>query len=118
LDEHPVNERPHPPVEQGGWALESAVSRAAAFPNDFLIPTESRRKTIKVGQGAKLLFWIDSELERVPICKRMWVLVVELLPDGRYIGILESTPETPGSLVRGTRVMFGPEHVADIFTDT
>jgi len=109
-------EREHPPMEPGGWALESAVARSEGYPDEFLIPSEDERRSLAVGQGAKLLLWIESTAEHIPVCERMWVLVVDRLADGFYAGVLESTPETLGGLVKGDRLVFGPEHVADIYT--
>jgi hypothetical protein len=103
-----------PDLDRDGWTLESAVSRSEANPNTFLIPSPSERASIKVGQGVKLVFWIQGE-EEFPICERMWVLVEERLQDGSYIGRLESTPETEARLGPGQRLIFGPDHVAEVF---
>ena len=103
-----------PELDRDGWTLESAVSRSEANPNTFLIPSPGERASIKVGQGAKLVFWIQGE-EEFPICERMWVLVEERLQDGSYVGRLESTPETDARLIPGQRLIFGPDHVAEIF---
>ena len=104
----------NPTLDQDGWTLESALSRSETNPNTFLIPSENDRTSIKVGQGVKLVFWIQGE-EQFPICERMWVLVERRLSQGRYVGRLESTPETAGLLQRGQRLIFGPEHVAEIY---
>jgi hypothetical protein len=104
----------NPTLDHDGWMLESALSRSETNPNTFLIPSQSERKSLKVGQGVKLIFWIQGE-EEFPICERMWVLVERRLPDQRYLGHLESSPETAGRLIRGQRLVFGPEHVAEIY---
>jgi hypothetical protein len=104
-----------PQIGPSGWALESAESRSQSFPETFLIPHEEERRALSAGQGVKLLFWIQSLSEHIAICERMWVLVSATHPDGTYVGRLESTPDTPGRLIRGERVRFGPEHIAEIF---
>ncbi len=103
-------------LERQGWALESAVARSLSAPETFLIPAAAERVAVGVGQGVKLLFWIQSEEEDIPLCERMWVLVEERLAGGRYRGRLESTPDTPGSLHKGERVTFTPDDIADIYT--
>jgi hypothetical protein len=103
-----------PELDRDGWTLESAVSRSEANPNTFLIPAPSERSSLKVGQGVKLVFWIQGD-EDFPVCERMWVVVVERLQDGNYVGQLESMPETEASLRLGQRMVFGPDHVAEIF---
>jgi hypothetical protein len=45
----------------------------------------------------------------------MWVLITGITADGRYVGVLESMPTTPGGLHKGAELTFGPEHVADIY---
>jgi hypothetical protein len=94
--------------------LESAVARSEMAPETFLIPGAGARRLVRPGQGVKLLFWIKSEDEQIPICERMWVLVEEQLQDGRYVGSLANVPETAGNLSKGTRLVFGSEHIADV----
>jgi hypothetical protein len=103
-----------PDVGREGWTLESAVRRSEANPNTFLIPSQHQRSTLKVGQGVKLIFWIQGD-EDFPICERMWVLIEQRLPNGDYVGRLDSVPETESHLHTGQRLVFGPEHVAEIF---
>jgi hypothetical protein len=103
-----------PELEREGWTLESAASRSEANPNTFLIPSQDARSNLQVGQGVKLIFWIQGE-EDFPICERMWVLIEQRLPKGDYVGRLESKPETEATLRPGQRLVFGPDHVAEIF---
>lgn len=103
-----------PQMEREGWTLESAVSRSEANPNTFLIPSQHERTTLKAGQGVKLIFWIQGD-EEFPVCERMWVLIEQCLADGNYVGLLESDPQTESDLRTGQRLVFGPEHVAEIF---
>jgi hypothetical protein len=104
-----------PTLDDGEWVLEDAVARHDAAPDSFLIPDPTARHSLVIGQGVKLLFWIQSADEGIAVCERMWVLITEILPEGRYVGVLESTPMTPGRLPKGALVQFGPEHVAEIY---
>ncbi len=102
-----------PDLERDGWTLESAVSRSEANPNTFVVPSQSERSSIKVGPGVKLVFWIQGR-KQFPICERMWVVVEEVIANGEYVGRLESKPATKANLIPGQRLIFGPDHVAEI----
>jgi uncharacterized protein YegJ (DUF2314 family) len=94
------------------WHLESAVERAADAGPSFEIPPPEIRATIKVGEIAKLLFWLDSGSG--PVCERMWVEVVEETEAG-YIGKLMNEAQTPGVIEPDTLVAFTPDHVAAVW---
>jgi hypothetical protein len=102
-------------LEPNEWTLESALIRSEQAPDTFLIPSAEERASLGVGRGVKLLFWIQSADEDVAVCERMWVLITGIGADGRYVGVLESMPTTPGGLHKGAELTFGPEHVADIY---
>src|SRR5688500_763127 len=104
-----------PLLGTGEWTLESAAARSEEAPDTFMIPSAEARSTLVVGQGVKLVFWIQSPDEEISICERMWVLITEVADGGGYLGVLESTPLTVGGLRKGAQVRFGPEHVADIY---
>ena len=103
-----------PTLDADGWELESAERRHAAHPGTFWIPARQEREALRPGDGAKLLFRLAGGTER------MWVIVRQR--EGPwYVGVLDTTPaaapdELPAALRRGTDVVFGPEHVADINT--
>lgn len=105
-------------IEQDGWALVSAEERAAAAPATFQIPSRAVRESLSIGDGAKLLFDIETK-ERGEIVDRgvdrMWVIAKTKSQDG-YVGILDNNPGTAENLKlnEGDLIFFGPEHVADV----
>jgi hypothetical protein len=50
-----------PTVATAGWTLLSAEERHLAAPKTFEIPTLQERQALRVGDGAKLLFAIESK---------------------------------------------------------
>lgn len=106
-------------LEHSGWAIESAEERHARSPETFEIPSLEERTSLRVGSGAKLLFWVlDRAGDQVaPQCERMWV-VVESVEDEEYVGVLASSPASSDAAVRrGSHVRFQPEHVCDLEAD-
>jgi hypothetical protein len=94
------------------WKLLSAEALASQQPDTFHIPTRTRRESLTIGDGAKLLFDVDTEQDRG--VHRMWVIVKATVESG-YVGVLDSDPGVDYlSLREGDGVIFGPEHVADI----
>jgi hypothetical protein len=107
-----------PTIHEDGWALVSAEGHAATFPETFLIPSRAERESLSPGDGAKLLFDIETkEHGRVTDrgVDRMWVIVKGKTAEG-YVGVLDSNPGTADNLKlhEGDVVVFGPEHVAGI----
>jgi hypothetical protein len=105
-------------IEESGWALVSAEQRAAAAPETFQIPSRAMRESLSPGDGAKLLFDIETtEGGRIVDrgVDRMWVIVKAKTEEG-YIGALDNDPGAAENLRLHERdlVVFGPEHVADI----
>ena len=88
------------------------MDRAAEAPDTFEIPPPHIRASIKVGEVAKLLFWLRGD--DGPVCERMWVEVIEETENG-YIGQLTNEPRTPGVIEPGTLVAFTPDHVAAVW---
>jgi uncharacterized protein YegJ (DUF2314 family) len=105
-------------IEDNGWVLASAEERAAAAPNTFLIPPRTMRESLSPGDGAKLLFDIETREGGRIIDRgvdRMWVVVKSRNAEG-YFGVLDNDPGAAENLTlrQGDSVFFGPEHVADI----
>ena len=95
----------HPSVVLHGWTLESAEERVASTAGQFDIPSRADREQVRPGQGVKLLFHVRDEaaasLTESPLqVERMWCAVLDL----------------QGPLERYTRLVFGPEDIADIYT--
>jgi hypothetical protein len=106
-------------IREDGWQLESAEARHAANPDTFWIPARDQRERLQSGDGAKLLFQIQSAAGSTGVergVERLWVIVRRRV-DGGYVGVLDSTPastDAASSLARGCDVGFAPEHIADI----
>src|ERR1700739_4556522 len=80
----------HSNVTSDGWQLVSAEERNAAYPNTFLIPAREKREALVAGDGAKLLFDIETS-ENGIVMERMW-MIVKSRTQGGFIGVLDSDP--------------------------
>jgi hypothetical protein len=105
-------------IEENGWVLVSAEERAAAAPNTFQIPPRATLESLSPGDGAKLLFDIETREGGRIVDRgvdRMWVTVKARTEDG-YIGVLDNDPGAAENLTLHERdiVVFRPEHVAYI----
>jgi hypothetical protein len=98
--------------------LLSAEERHAISPETFSIPDRSERESLSPGDGAQLLFDIETKEGGRVVDRgvdRMWVIVRGRTGDV-YSGVLDSDPgQAEGlSLRPGTEVNFRPEHVIAI----
>jgi hypothetical protein len=87
-------------IASHGWELISAEDRNAAYPETFQIPTRERRESLAPGDGAKLLFDIETREQGRVVDRgvdRMWVIVKTRTERG-YIGVLDSDPGTAENL--------------------
>ncbi len=108
----------HTTIAADGWTLLSAVERATSTPEHFVIPPESHRSALGVGDAAKLLFDIETRDNGQVIdrgVERMWVIVKSKTSDG-FVGVLDNDPGAAGALnlVEGDLISFRAEHVTDI----
>jgi hypothetical protein len=111
-----VARAPMPDVEDVRFRrLLDAEERHRAAPHSFSIPRSDVRSSLVPGTLAKLLFGFGDD--DAPSAERMWVEVLEA-GGGRYVGRLENEPRAIADLGVGTRVVFGPEHVAAIVRET
>lgn len=104
-----------PDLIEDGWALESGVDYHALHPETFQIPDDAARRSLQVGDFAKLIFAIAVEEDEDPVYDRMWVVIREVAGD-RYFGLLDNEPdiEDNDEFWLGTELPFGPEHVVDV----
>ena len=107
-------------IARDGWELISAEDRNAAHPETFQIPAREKRESLAPGEGAKLLFDIETREGGHVVDRgvdRMWV-IVKARTDAGYIGVLDNDPGTAENLRlrEGDCITFGPEHIADIAT--
>jgi hypothetical protein len=110
-------------LEKDYWTLRSGEASHRAAPETFWIPSAEERCNLQRGQGARLIFDIQSIDGNGTIevnGERMWVIVRGRIDD-IYFGVLDSDPATIESteetyLVCGAEVPFLAEHVIDIDT--
>lgn len=87
----------------------------------FELPSDNRRRSIPIGQFAKLIF-VNPEASPNKFADRMWVQVTAaVIHSGgeqhgiRYIGKLSNDPPEASGLQHGSEINFGPEHVIDLY---
>lgn len=110
-----------PKMEDDYWTLVSGEERHRSAPRTFLIPPLEERRALQEGDGAKLIFEIESEDEFGDVsreCERMWVVVSEIRPL-YFIGRLTNMPvgchrESNFYLTEDVEVPFLPEHIIEI----
>ncbi|MBN8806683.1 MAG: hypothetical protein J0I47_00375 [Sphingomonas sp.] len=106
-----------PALFDDGWALRSGEEAHAAAPETFWIPDFIARRSLRIGDFAKLIFEISVNNEEDPVSvERMWVVVSEISSD-RYFGLLDNEPNAIAendAFWVGTEIPFGPEHVINI----
>lgn len=95
------------------YSLDDAEAVAAECPETFSIPPRLEREKIAPGDLAKLIFRIGIAEEC--FVERMWVAVTEKRKDGRFIGMLDNDPYCTESIRSGMEVVFGPEHIIQIW---
>ena len=104
------------------WQLRNAEQSHKENPGTFWIPELRKRKSLKVGDAAKLILEIECEDEdgRVFIeGERGYVIVSEIAGD-KYIGILDFQPACIEQgrddiyLCFGAEIAFSHEHIIDI----
>ncbi|TYP63385.1 hypothetical protein [Stutzerimonas stutzeri] len=79
--------------EQDYWQLRNGEESHKTNPDTFWIPPIEERKSLKVGDAAKIILEIECENEEGEIiieCERGYVIVSEIIGD-KYIGILVSS---------------------------
>jgi len=92
------------------YRLESAVERNMRSDGTFEILDEIKRRSLKAGDYAKLIFVQDDPPAPG---ERMWVEVVSV-SGGGYVGRLKNKPSCVAGLAWGDLVEFEPWHVVDI----
>jgi len=96
----------------------NAEEKHRANPKSFWIPTQLQRYGLKPGNVAKLIFR-ETTGPSDPSAERMWVLIKSVKRNGKpsYIGSVDNHPITPHGPKYGHTVVFGPEHIIDVYTD-
>jgi hypothetical protein len=108
--------------EKDYWQLRNGEESNRKNPDSFWIPELEKRKTLSVGDAAKVILEIESEKEDGSIIvegERGFVIVSEVIGDS-YIGILDFQPACIEKgrddiyLCFGAEIPFSHEHVIDI----
>lgn len=96
-----------------GFKLIDGVERNKKLPNSFILPSDSEKKEIKVGDFVKLGFYLS---ENVGInLEHLWLKVINVKGDGTYVGKLDKTPDLVSMYIeRGDTLVFRNDEVLDI----
>jgi hypothetical protein len=104
-------------LERDGWRLLSGEEQNSRHPDTFPIPSRHARESLKTGDGAQLMFDIETREGGRLIDRgvdRMWV-IVKRRTGKEFVGVLDNDPGGPElPLVAGLALRFGPEHVIAI----
>ena len=93
--------------------LLSAVRLHQQFPATFHIPSEAKRKSLRPGDFAKLIFEIQRDGQT--ITERMWVVIQSAFDNGEYIGELDNhSVSSPELCLGGAMFGFQHDHIIDI----
>lgn len=102
------------------WELASAEERSSRSDGSFAIPSMTDRTALKPGDLVLLLFQMlgDQPGETEMAEERMWVLITQITPAGRFLGRLINQPNWVDSrahyLTEGSEVPFQIKHIAEI----
>lgn len=94
------------------WSLVDCEARHREHPGTFELPSRSRRTHLRYGDLAQLIF--TNGATSGCVAERMWVRVIERASQGRYVGMLDNTPDTIRDLKHGDRVAFEARHIAKV----
>lgn len=75
------------------------------------IPPLDERRSLRLGDSAQLVFNCVPPRPNEPGSDRLWYEVVEVRAGPQYLGTRKSPPRI---VAAGARVLFGPEHVAEV----
>ncbi|MDM5091351.1 hypothetical protein OB947_20980 [Aeromonas bestiarum] len=109
-------------LEEDYWQLRNGEVSHRNNEDTFWIPTLDARKSLKIGDAAKVILDIEVKNSNGEIhveSERSYVIVSELVSD-KFIGILDFQPsciapdEADVYLGFGVEISFAAEHVIDI----
>jgi hypothetical protein len=93
------------------WSLENADLLAAEYKYTFYKPARDVIAKVQAGEVVKLIFNFESDDPEAPGAERMWVLVDEVSPDGRFQGRLNNEPYWIKDLRLDDPVEFDASHI-------
>lgn len=100
------------------WTLEDADEVAAANRYTFFKSPRETISLVRPGEVVKLIFVFVSENPEAPQAERMWVIVDQVRPDGRFVGRLDNEPQWIEDLKLGDEVMFDARHIINTEHDS
>jgi len=105
-----------PNYERDGWCLDDGEAIHREAPATFLIQNLETRRSLQVGDLAKLIFRIAVRGDEFGSVERMWVIVRERTSIG-YVGTLDNKPdaiEPNDEFWLGTELPFEYRHIIDV----
>jgi hypothetical protein len=93
------------------WHLANADEIAQENRYTFYKPSDRIIQKVAVGEVVKLIFRFESEDPDAPAAERMWVLVDEIGPQGRFRGRLNNEPRHIADLKLDDPVEFQTCHI-------
>jgi len=96
------------------YTLDNGEKLNKDSPETFSIPPRAQRDSLLPGELVKLIFRMSLG-EDVQI-ERMWVIIKSRTDTG-YIGTLDNDPFCTKELQAGAEVVFGPEHIIQIYEE-
>ncbi|NCU66893.1 DUF2185 domain-containing protein [Acidovorax sp. 210-6] len=99
------------------WTLDNADALAAQYRYTFYQPSPAVIARLAPGDVVKLIFRFESSDPDAPGAERMWVIVDEVLPQGRFKGRLDNQPRHITDLQLGDPVAFEACHIVNTQLD-
>lgn len=100
------------------WTLENADEVAAAHRYTFFKSPRETISLVRPGEVVKLIFLFDSDNPDAPCAERMWVIVDQIGPDGRFHGRLDNEPRWIEDLKLGDTLSFDARHIINTEHDS
>lgn len=102
------------------WQLRNGEHSHRAHPETFWLPPLEHRRSLKIGDAAKVIIDIECKDDHgdIFISGERGYLIVAKVVGNKYIGILDFQPacieQDESYLCFGAEIPFGPEHVIGI----
>lgn len=93
------------------WRLADASLIAAEAQYTFYKPSPQIIAHVAPGETVKLIFYFESDDRNAPGGERMWVVVDEVLGEGRFRGRLDNEPRYIRDLKHGDPIEFEARHI-------
>lgn len=97
--------------------IEDAEEKHREAPRTFSIPRSDEREQLQPGALVKLHFHLAEKVPGAPEAERMWVEVLERLPDRRYRGKLTNQPFFLKDVARDDVLEFSSKQITAVYSD-